>query len=78
MGGPSDAVVAGPTLLLYLDNANASAVAAKAAVLPRPAMTRGGVKACSRVPTAVLLLASTNLHRETVKGMAAFTLRLTF
>lgn len=78
VGGPSDAVVAGPTLLLYLDDANASAVAAKAAVLPCPAMTRGGVNACCRVPTAALLLASTNLHRETVKGKAAFTLRLTF
>lgn len=40
MGGPSDAVVAGPTLLLYLDDANASAVAAEAAVLPGPAVTR--------------------------------------
>lgn len=40
MGGSGDAVVAGSTLLLYLDDANASAVAAEAAVLPSPAVTR--------------------------------------
>lgn len=38
VGGPRNAVVAGPALLFYLDNADASAVAAKAAVLPSPAV----------------------------------------
>lgn len=74
VGGPGDAVVAGPTLLLYLDNPNASAVAAKAAVLPCPAVTRWGVNAWCSISTATLLLASTNLRRETGTGKATFTL----
>lgn len=78
MGGPSNTVVAGPTLLLYLDDANASTIATKAAVLPCPAVTRRGVNACCRAATAMLLLASMNLHRETVNVKAAFTLMLIF
>lgn len=39
MGRPCDAVVAGTALLLYLDDADANAVTAKAAVLPCPTMT---------------------------------------
>lgn len=78
VGGPSDAVVAGPTLLLYLDNANASAVAAEAAVLPSPTVTWWAVNTCRRVSTATLLLVSTHLYRETVEGKAVLTLMLTF
>lgn len=77
VGGPSKAMMAGSALLLYLDNANTSTVAAKAAVLPRPAMMRWGVSACCRVPTAALQLASANLHNGTVKGKTAFILWLT-
>lgn len=40
VGWSGEAVVAGPTLLLYLDNADVGAVAAKATVLPRSAVTR--------------------------------------
>lgn len=78
VGGPSDAVVAGPTLLLYLDNANASAVAAEAAVLPSPAVAWWAVNTCRRVSTATLLLVSTHLYTETVKGKVVFTPMLTF
>ncbi len=78
VGGPSDAVVAGPTLLLYLDNANASTVAAEAAVLPSPTVTWWAVNTCRRVSTATLLLVSTHLYRETVEGKAVFTLMLSF
>lgn len=39
-GRPGDAVVAGPALLLYLYDADAGAVAAKAAVLPGLAVAR--------------------------------------
>lgn len=74
VGGPSNAVVAGPTLLLYLDDANASTVTAKTAVLPSPTVTWWGVNRCRRVPTAPLLLISTHLYTETVKGKAVFTL----
>ena len=75
--GPSDAVVAGPTLLLDLDDANGSAVAAEAAVLPSSAVTRQRVDACRRVSNATLLLVSTHLHTETEKGKAV-SLMLTF
>lgn len=78
VGGPSDTVVAGPTLLLYLDNANASAVTAEAAVLPSPAVTWWAVNTCRMVSTATLLLVATHLNTETVKGKAVFTLMVTF
>lgn len=74
VGGPGDAVVAGPALLLYLDDADASAVAAEAAVLPGPAVTWWGVDACRGVSTAMLLLVSTHLETEAEKGKAVFTL----
>lgn len=73
VGGPSNAVVAGTALLLYLDNANPSAVAAEAAVLTGPTVTRRRVKTCCRVSAATLLLRSTHLHRETVKGKTVLT-----
>lgn len=73
MRGSGDAVVAGAALLLDLDDANAGAVAAKAAVLARPAVARRGVGACRCVPAAAPLLVLTDLRRVTVKDEATFT-----
>lgn len=78
VGRPRDAVVAGPALLLYLDDANMSTVASKAAVLPCPTVTRWGVNTGRRVSTATLLLTSPHLHGEKVEYKAEFTLMLTF
>lgn len=74
MGRPGDAVVAGPALLLNLDDPYACAVTAEAAVLPGAAVTRGGVPSPCRVVMAAFLLGSTHLQRQTVKVMAEFML----
>lgn len=74
VGRPSDAVVAGPALLLYLDNADASAVAAKAAVLPSPTVAWRGVGASCGVSTAPLLLVSSHLFTETQVNLTVHVL----
>lgn len=56
MGRPGDAVVAGPALLLDLDDPDSCAVAAEAAVLPGAAVARGRVHTPCWVVTAALLL----------------------
>lgn len=66
VGRSGDAVVAGPALLLYLDDADASTVAAKATVLPGAAVTGGEVSSCHRIATATLLLWW--MHLETKTG----------
>lgn len=68
MGGPGDAVVAGPALLLDLDDADASAVAAEAAVLAGAAVARRGVGGHRGVAAAALLLVSAHLCTERAKG----------
>lgn len=78
MGRPGDAVVAGPALLLDLDDPDASAVTAEPAVLPGAAVTRGGVRTACRVVTPAFLLGSTHLCRQTMKGRAAFMLMTDF
>lgn len=66
-----DAVVAGAALLLDLDDSNASAVAAKAAVLARPTVARRGVRASRGFPAAAPLLMLTDLTRVRVKDLHA-------
>lgn len=78
VGRPGDAVVAGPALLLDLDDPDSCAVTAEPAVLPGAAVTRGRVHTPCWVVTAAFLLRSTHLHRQTVKGGAALMLMTDF
>lgn len=61
-------MVTGPALLLNLDNSDAGAIAAEAAVLPVAAVARRRVDSCQGASTALLLLLFTHLHRGTKKG----------
>lgn len=65
MGGPDDAVVTGAALLLDLDDADAGAVAAEAAVLSGAAVTGRAVDSGRRVAAAELLLVSMHLQQQT-------------
>lgn len=62
VGRPGNAVMAGATLLLDLDDPDSCAVTAKPAVLPGAAVTRGRVHTPCWVVTA-FLLRSTHLNR---------------
>lgn len=66
-----NAVVAGATLLLDLHDSNASAVAAKAAILAGPAVARRGVRGGRGIPASAPLLVLTNLWKVRVKDLHA-------